>query len=396
MINVLFHEQPSKGFGGSKVSLLNLVNGLVDEVRPFVVGNFPAEILRSFPAGACHLPMPSGLWPAPPNPLFGRYSKTARWLYHFVSTGLRLAAAIRHNRIDIVHANNNVNSNAAAIFAARLTGRPCVCHLRGTQRTHWETKRLFGAVDHYVAIAGSVRDFYAQKGLLDGKPVSVIFNGVNVEQLAQRVTTVACRRTRGAPRVAMFGRPIEFKGHEYFIRAAAEVTRSHPEIEFVVNGPVPTADQTDFPYFQQLSATIKALDMAGRISFAGPYCDVAETMGQADVAVCCSPYRNFERILFEAMACGVPVVAFDSGGVREVAIPDENCLLVPNRDHVLLAREIIRAILDQPLREKLTANGRACAQRLFDFRANAQEVLRIYEGLIAEHGRMSGKGHRVG
>lgn len=383
VINVLYYEHPGGGIGGSKVSLLNLVRGLGADVQPFLAGKFPAEIVCQFPSRCCWLRIASSLWPPPPMSFFGRYGKTARWLGYFVMTGLRLARAIRRHRIDIVHGNNQVNSNAPAILAAILTGRPYVCHLRGTQRPRWETRWLHDHVDQYIAISEDVRHYYAQKGLLNGKAASVVFNGVDVSLLAERAAAVARQRTGTVTRVAMFGRMIEFKGHEYFIRAAAEVIRKHPEIEFVVNGPVPGPADPDWSYYQDLCGTIESLGLGGHIAFAGPYADVAEVMGQTDVAVCCSPYSNFGRVLFEAMACGVPVVAFDCGGTREVAVGEENCLMASNRDHVALAQAIVRAATDRSLRERLIAEGRSTAVRLFDYRTNAQEVLRIYEGLIA-------------
>jgi glycosyltransferase involved in cell wall biosynthesis len=383
VINVLYYEQLEKGPGGSRVSLLNLIRGLGEHVQTFVVGNFPPDALSELLARSRILP-PSRLWPPPAKSLFGRFGKTARWICYFLCTGLRLAAAIRRLHIDVVHGNNDVNSNAPAILAAMLTRRPYVGHLRGTLRPWWETRWLFNHVDHYIAITDDVKKYYEKQGLLDGKPVSVIFNGVDVDRLAQQAAAAARQKTDAAPRVAMFGRMDEFKGHEYFLRAAAELLRENTKIEFVVNGPVPGPGDSAFPYYRRLCEIMESLGIGRRVRFAGPYTDVAEVMGQTDVCVACSPHSNLGRILIEAMACGVPLVAFDCGGMHEAAAPEQNCLMAPNRDHVALAQAIARAASDGEIRERLIAQGRRTAARLFDFRANAQNILRIYEGLVAQ------------
>jgi L-malate glycosyltransferase len=189
--------------------------------------------------------------------------------------------------------------------------------------------------------------------------------------------------------VAMFGRMDEFKGHEYFLRAAAQVLRENPMIEFVVHGPVPGPGDPEFPYYQRLRGTMELLGLGGGVRFAGAYGNVAETMGQTDVCVACSPYGNFGRILIEAMACGTPLVAFDCGGMCEAAVSGDNCLLARNQDHVALAQAIVRAATDGEIRQRLIAQGRRTAARLFDFRANAQTVLHIYEGLVAQSPAMA-------
>jgi len=66
-----------------------------------------------------------------------------------------------------------------------------------------------------------------------------------------------------------------------------------------------------------------------------------------------------------------------------VAVPEENCLLVPNRDAEALAKTVIRLAGDLALRARLVEGGRETARRLFDSRANAHRVLEIYERLVA-------------
>jgi glycosyltransferase involved in cell wall biosynthesis len=77
----------------------------------------------------------------------------------------------------------------------------------------------------------------------------------------------------------------------------------------------------------------------------------------ADVFVSSSTFEGFGLPGLEAMACGVPVVTTDSGGVREYAIHDETAVLVTPKEPEALAAAIIRVLKDEKLRQRLIKNG---------------------------------------
>jgi glycosyltransferase involved in cell wall biosynthesis len=387
-IKVLYHEQPEPGPGGSRTSLLNLVRGLGDSVQATIVGNLPEEIVRQLPATCTVVPIAS-VWPPRSKPLLGRIGKTLRWWYYFLTTAARLAALVRRSGCQIVHGNNDVTSNAPAVLAARLTGRPCVCHLRGTERPWRETPWLFRRVDHCIAICQHVRDYFARKGLLDGKAVSVIYNSIDVAALEQR--SHRDRRAAGTRfRAGWFGRMAWDKGLEHFVSVARETALRSPDVEFVIHGPVPEPPEPCWVTYQGIARMREELGLQNVVRFAGAYSDVAEVMRDADVALCTSPGDNFGRILFEAMACGVPVVAFDAGGTHEVLEPEANGLLVPNKDARAMAEAVLRLKGDDALRSRLIAGGRQTARQLFDARRNAESVLGIYRQLLAARAEREG------
>lgn len=388
-IQVLYYEQPEPGRGGSRVSLCNLIRGLSDRVVAYVMGPLPEEIRRSLPPSTVLL-RPPRIWPPRTPSRFGRVGKTVRWWCYFLGTAARLAAIILRRRIDVVHANNHVHSNAPAVLAARLTGRPCVCHLRGTQRPRLETRWLFRYVDRFVAISAHVRDHYARLGLLGGRPTAIIYNGIDVEALAQRLAERPASH-EGAFEAGLFARMVEFKGHRYFLEVAREAVPLAPGIRFVIHGPIPGPGDPERAYYDSVCESMKAMGLDGCVRFQGPFADVAEVMRRTDAALGCSPYDNFGRVLFESMACGVPFVAFDSGGTREVAVAGRNALLVPNRDTAAMAEAVVRLFRDDALRDQLVREGRETAARLFDYRANAQQVWQVYESLIVHRRTHAGR-----
>lgn len=82
---------------------------------------------------------------------------------------------------------------------------------------------------------------------------------------------------------------------------------------------------------------------------------------KASIFVTCSHEEGFGLTPLEAMSCGVPVVCTDSGGLRDYASGDENCLMVPVRDINQIAAAIMQLFDNSELRTKFIINGQKTA-----------------------------------
>jgi glycosyltransferase involved in cell wall biosynthesis len=85
----------------------------------------------------------------------------------------------------------------------------------------------------------------------------------------------------------------------------------------------------------------------------------------ADLYVTTAIEEAFGQTLLEASACGVPVVAFDVGGIKDIVIHEETGLLVDRVSASDLLAAIGRLVGDAALREKLGRNGRAHVESQF-------------------------------
>lgn len=111
-----------------------------------------------------------------------------------------------------------------------------------------------------------------------------------------------------------------------------------------------------------------------------PQSGMAETYARADLFVDAQWYAGWNNPVAEAMACGVPVVCTDIGGVADFARDGETALLVPVGDAARLAKAIVRLIEHPALRERLRSNALERIGR-FDWESSAQRFLDI----VAEH-----------
>jgi glycosyltransferase involved in cell wall biosynthesis len=106
--------------------------------------------------------------------------------------------------------------------------------------------------------------------------------------------------------------------------------------------------------------------------------DLAVIYSSASVFFSSSWYEGFGLPGLEAMACGVPVVTTDSGGVREYAIPEETAIVVPPKNPEALAQGILRVLNDKKLRQKLIKNGLEKAKE-FDWEKSIDTLEKIFK-----------------
>lgn len=119
-----------------------------------------------------------------------------------------------------------------------------------------------------------------------------------------------------------------------------------------------------------------------------PQSEMASTYCRADLFVDAQWYAGWNNPVVEAMACGVPVVCSDIGGVEDFARHERTALLVPPRDPQRLAAAIERMIAAPELRRELAAAALAETAR-FDWDRAAAEFLAL---LGRRAGASTGKG----
>jgi glycosyltransferase involved in cell wall biosynthesis len=113
-----------------------------------------------------------------------------------------------------------------------------------------------------------------------------------------------------------------------------------------------------------LEAQITASGLDGSVSLEGPTQDVEGVLQAASVLALSSEQEGLPLVLGEAMACGVPCVAFDCApGIREIVRDREDGLVVRNRDVNALADGLCRLIEDESLRHALGKTARHNIER---------------------------------
>jgi glycosyltransferase involved in cell wall biosynthesis len=188
--------------------------------------------------------------------------------------------------------------------------------------------------------------------------------------------------------VGMVGRLVREKGYlEYF--AAARLLRDRfPDTRFVVIGPMETEKRDALG-----PDTARAHGLGDEIRFLGMRHDMPALYSQLDVLVLPSHREGFPRAPMEAAAMGVPTVATDIRGCREVVVPEVTGLLVPPRDPQSLAAAIGQLLADPASMARMGQAARQHARNHFDERTVFARVAEAYRRLVAPvPGTSTGRG----
>jgi len=176
-------------------------------------------------------------------------------------------------------------------------------------------------------------------------------------------------------RLAVYtGRLDEAKGLGELVAAWPAVLTRHPGARLWLAG--------EGPYQAALEEQIESRDLAGRIVLAGVFDDVDELLAAADLFVLPSREEGMSRALLEAMAAGLPIVASDIPGNRNLVSDGEHGLLVPPGDVDALSAAVCR-LLDEPEPAgRLGAAARDRLQNEFSLAAMAEKHLALFETLL--------------
>jgi glycosyltransferase involved in cell wall biosynthesis len=186
-----------------------------------------------------------------------------------------------------------------------------------------------------------------------------------------RASAVARTRPPGShvKTVAVAGRLLPLKGVHHVLRAAAALD-DPPNVVIAGDGPARPA----------LERLAQDLGIGRRVRWAGPLDHAAtlELFTEVDAVVVPSLWpETFGMVGAEALACGTPVVAYDAGGIREWALPEDGAVLLRPRDERGLAEALSRV-----LRAQLPKGG-AAVRRRFSVEGHAAVTLDLYGEVLA-------------
>lgn len=304
--------------------------------------------------------------PVPQFPLGG-----SLFGWQSLRTRMKLMRHLRENRVQVAHAFD-FYANLTLIPAARLAGVPVVI---GSHRQLGDlmTPAQFRAqavafrwCDAVVCNSQAAADRLASAGRAREK-LAVIGNAL--PGAAFESATPALPRRPGLVRVGMVARMnAHYKNHAGFLRIAAAVRAQMANVEFVLAGDGPLRGE-----LQQLAAE---LGLGERVIFLGDRRDVGAVLASLDVAVLTSGSESLSNVILEAMAAGLPVVAYNAGGNVEL-VNDQRGALVAAGKEGEFASAILRLLSEDNLRERCGANARRFVEENF----HLDRVCRLYEEL---------------
>ncbi len=370
-MNILFLDQYSD-LGGAQHCLLDLLPAVHEagwKAFVGVPGNGPlASRARSLEVLTRTIPC-------------GSYSRERKGLgeaLRFAAETPLLAAAIgnlaRRFQADMLYVNGPRVLPAAA-WAARIQRRPMLFHCHNHLRqpaAAWLTARAFRSCN--ATLVACCR--YAAEPLLRRVPKAefhLVHNGV--ADPPERKTR---QWRREGLQIGVIGRISPEKGQAEFLLAAQRLAKILPECRFVICGDPLFDDPASMVYRRKLEHLAAGLP----VRFLGWQNEVWRVMSELDLLVVPSVEEpGAPRVILEAYACGLPVVAFASGGIPEIVHDRETGFLVDSFTPEALAQRISTLVVNEP--ESLRAagdSGRSLWRSRFMLAGYQQQMIRVMAG----------------
>jgi L-malate glycosyltransferase len=303
--------------------------------------------------------------------LYGIGSLRTRW---------QLSRHLRAHRVQVAQAFD-FYTNLTLIPAARLARVPVVI---GSQRQIGDLltpakaraqAATFRWCDGVVCNSQAAAERLAEQGVTRRKLV-VIGNAIAPEAFAP--APPALPRTPGVWRVGMVARMnARSKNHSGFLRVAMRVRTQVPNVEFLLVG--------DGPLRPELEREARDLGLGNSVVFCGDRRDIPAVQASLDVAVLTSESESLSNAILEAMAAGLPVVAYRNGGNPEL-IDEQRGTLIAQGDDRAFAEAVVHLLTETADREHRGRNARRFVEENFSLERCRARYRELYERLLKEKG----------
>jgi colanic acid/amylovoran biosynthesis glycosyltransferase len=266
---------------------------------------------------------------------------------------------------------------------ARRFGKPIILSLRGRQINivpHMpgeeaytcRLRRILPLCDAYHCVSADIRRAGEEFGLVPSR-AWVIRPAVDTSFFTPGAPLASSTQIK----VAMVGGLIWRKGFEYALMALSKVIQAGLDIRLTIVGDGPEEDR--------ILRTAEDLGIRSRVALAGrkPPTEVRRILQEQDFFLHASLSEGIANVVLEAMACGLPVVSTDAGGMEEAIVDGEEGYLVPLRDAETMAERIAKLAACPKLRREMGQKARVRTVREFDLQDQGRQFVQLYQAVLS-------------
>ena len=293
---------------------------------------------------------------------------------------------LRRERPDILHVNSSRDSWLGAIAARLISPRIKVVktrHISAPLNRNFPTRLLYRRLfDHIIVTGGdSNRRALIERDGLQPSRVSAFPIGVDLRQFSPGSPEYDLRGELGlAPEdrlVGLLSYLRSYKGHQYFIEAAAHLATRFSNIRFLIVG--------EGPDESIIRARIGRLGMTKQVLMLGYRQDSLSLLRSLDVFVMPTVEGDtIPQVLLEAMAVGLPVIATTTGSIPDVVRNGMTGLLVPPRDSQAISASLEILLNDTGFRRTLGLNASRFVANSYSLESMLNRLEGVYRQIIAQ------------
>jgi N-acetyl-alpha-D-glucosaminyl L-malate synthase BshA len=292
---------------------------------------------------------------------------------------------------DLIHAHWSLPQGLTGIICKKVLGVPFITTVHGSD-VHGLQYPLLKALNRIViknseictansrASAKMVSDI-AGRGDTQVVPMGV---DTNLFSRSKKVDVIRKKYKIDGNVLLFVGRLIRVKGVYYLIKAFPKVLKRHPKTKLLIVGSGPEK--------RRLIQLCVELEIINSVVFINevlqedliPLYSIANILVLPSIIDVTGETEGLGVVLLEAMACGVPVIGSDIGGIKDIIIDGETGLLSKQKNSDSLAEKIIKLLSDEQLRKKVIENGFKLVKEKFTWEAISDRFMNIYMEVIKD------------
>ena len=260
-------------------------------------------------------------------------------------------------------------------LAAKYAGIKHIIYRRGAAvpiRNSFFNRYLFGSVlTNVITNSQDIRNKIFQKnpGIIDERKVQIIYNGVDPEHWNKHGPRVRKQKSSQKLILGNAGRLVEQKGQKYLIEIAKHLKENQIDFVLYIAGS------------GELEKSLKQDCIKNGLEKEIVFLDFVDTMEDflsgLDMYLSTSIHEGSSHVIIEAMAAGLPVIAFDISSMPELVENNVTGYLVPFPETQPFAEKIVFLSNNRTEMDNFAANARKRVQRMFDYSKNMRQIIEL-------------------
>ena len=288
-----------------------------------------------------------------------------------------LGKIVRRHDIDIIHAHSS-HAHTFACMAKKFAGRGKAVVSRRIDyqpRKGWLNRWKYSLPDQFIPVSRRVDEVLRDYGVPECQR-TLVYDCIRPELLAVApLNRAELGIDEDAPFIFTAGALVGHKDIENLVRSVPYFLEHFPKARVLVAG--------EGPLRPQIERTISELNLNSVVTLLGQRPDVPNLLHTADLYVSSSWTEGLGTSILEALACGLPIVASDAGGICEMVIDGKTGYLVPNRDPEALGNTIVTSLTNRDHALAMAESGIQHINAHFLPSHMVDGMINVYEKVLA-------------
>jgi glycosyltransferase involved in cell wall biosynthesis len=295
--------------------------------------------------------------------------------------------SLKFKDMDVIHVQWPIPNGLGALFLKKLYGIPYINTVHGeevylSKRYHtffalkWLVNNSIKTITNSSATRGSCLEAGMEKENFEVIPFGVDTNFYRPLDIS---------KDENIFQILSVGYLIERKGFEYLIRAIKEVLKEHNDVLLTLVG--------SGPLEKKLKDLLKDLELENNFKIIKNVSDdellclynLSDLFVLPSVVDSEGNTEGLGVVLLEAMACGLPVIGSNVGGIIDIIKDKETGLLIPEKNDLELSKAILLLMRDEKLRKKIAVAGFNRINERFSMEHVTMSYLTVYKELLSHN-----------